>query len=1254
MIESAIISLNGTDRASKIETYATLSNLFRAFDNIPDRSVLFPRLPELFECILADVMRTSEEDTSTPDFPLNTKALKIAGFLLFDTDISAAIPAKFARSLIEHSLSRMEATKVTKATSTQYLWLWQTQRLPKTIMTAEVAERILLATVKADFPSLIINQERMSVFVRLLDQSRECMVKNVDAWLPGVINYLLDDNKVIRTAALRIALEAGKQLCKLPAVGRSVQNHLKSEVNGEPYIKVTSDRFRHIMSEAEGGIYVAHAWGAICTLSSSQNPEKSKTLMDWMHVLQIVFNSASTENKIMAQSAWVRMIHYFANNGDIVYRNKNLTYLTKPMARMLSQDIKVYDTVRMAAVNTVCSLLYALCKPSISSTQIDLVWSDVIDPVLNSMLESHQRESLQQRAVDILTALFQNKSLSPWTLDRLLENRVGSEKEIVNSDVRWIRANASKIGPTVTLALRSTASTESKLHLWSALQTAFRNASSKEIQISAETMDATAMICTTLRTLWKAPLPLVGSPSNKTREDISQRTAFVSDLILCTFEHFGTSSFTEKTLSFSDDCEVMPAQTPSQRSVLATDFGTGLKFIFGLFQSPAGDVVVGSDYADLLERITARAISTQKSLRKCMSLLAQCLSCITEQGTKLSSQSWAVLARIAGSRIQAEESKSIHNSPSSSASTETDDLWTISRDILEVGLRIHLSSIPEDWWRLFSTLVGAIRSRFGAVALQKIIIEPLSRALLTADCTELEYVQLLAEAMLFDPNAASATRDNRIENEPRNLESSSLLQLLKKCLCTLEPAWRKYKLSEDIFDFLKVVSGLLDMTTPAQACSVLAALSDGVTCWDTRVQEGAAPLFNSTLDLVRRSPHEALSVTTCSSFFQSCFESQDESIVAKAIVSWNETFGTRSRLSYPEDLVMSIRTKGFALGVLSLPTWPDQDPEVANGIVHHQDSNETKFTRLPPPKMEDLSSRKLVAQTTTRSSSVTIENKKRKRRDSQMTATTVSVESSPARAESPQAEITASLNGEAVKSVPTSSRKRQKRNSNKLPVRKSARRSSRISTISTINSDDVFEEAPDEQTFTLRKRDLRELSPQIQSDPISESSPSIYSRVRKPSSSQEPPAMDALWRSARFLSPTGNKASAVYQDDDLMVVVEDGNEGEMVLPAAEREDEQASPSRQRIVTVVNSDDLMQMQIQSHDEAEEEEVVGRLLLQQQQQESIDEDLFILQLQQYRTSLKGGRPITPGRREKIGRLMVELTKLSGEVTEAFFSA
>lgn len=1236
MIESIIQNLSGHDRASKLETYTTLSNLFRAFDNMPDRAQLLPRIAEIFRLIMADVLRMTEENPELPDVPLNTKALKVAGFMLFDTQIAAALPAKLARSLVEYSLVRMEAEHVSKSTSTQILWLWQTQHLPRTVLGPELAERMLLAAMKVDFPSIIINQERMSVLLRLLEQSKDKMIKHAEVWLPCVISCMLDENKQIRTAALRTALAAGKQLCRVPSVGRCVQNHLRSEVAGVPFIEVTSERFQSMMQEPEGGIYVAHAWGSICTLSSSQNPEKSKTLMAWMHVLQIVFNSSTTENKIMAQSVWVRMIHYFTNNGDVVYREKNLSYLMKPMSRMLSKDLKVYDTVRMAAVNSVCSLLYALMKPSLTHSQANLVWTEVVEPIISVMLEDFQKEAIQYRAIHILISLLEHNSLEPWTLERLLDGKVGSETEIMHFDPRWVRNNASRVTRIITIALQSGVAEDLKLRLWACLQNGLRTASAKEIQISAETMEATAALCNVFRTLWTAQLPAPEDAPRGERQGASERTAFVTNLILCSFEQFGPSYFTEKTLSFPDGLTITPAQTPSKEHPDTPLVGPGVKFLFNLFQNPVSAAVVGDEYINSLEKIMLAATAMQKSLRKCLALLLQCLSCISAEKSKVSVQSWKVLAEIAQKRINddiAKVNKPHHDTPP--VHVESDENWHITKELLIFGARIQHGGAYEEWCSLAGTLQIAGDMKLGSAETFRDLPEELSAILLESDCLRHEYVQQIMKMAKYP------------ESDPTWL-FRNVFCLISRTLVKIESTWKKYKLSEEILTYIADIADFLDQPPGKVGIEIMSDLCAAVSGFVVRSQEGTIVLVSSVLRLMQRSSAtDSLSLGIFASFIEACLESSDEAVLNHAVSFWNVTFGRQPIIEYPTSLVNIIQNRNLLIDQLSLPSWPVPD---LTTVKIQSDGIATTAADQPPPRMmkltrstekESISTRRhsrlsAASQASETSFNLDMTRKSepaapstkegsRKRKRSTRKSTDSSKQESPI--------SVSAVSGPPKKSVSSitpspAKRKRQKRS------RTSEHGSPAELPIDTDHfvNDDVFGVVKQE-VFTLKKRELRAMSPLIHSDPISESSPSIYSRIRQVPSSQERTTMEELRHSVRSLSPSEAAGIIVLEDDPEL-------SGLVQLMG---EDEITSPLRPKKIAM-NSDDIMQLQVQEN--------LGEEV--QNDEETTDEDLFILQLQQYRASLKQGEAITPRRRQKLGTLMKEITKLNGIVTEAYLDS
>lgn len=1248
MIEAAIQSLKGTDRASKLETYTVLSNLFRAFDNVPDRSELVRRTGELFELVLNDVSRGIEENHESPDVPLNTKALKVAGFMLFDQQIAAAVPAKLARVLLEQTLTRMEAERVTKSTSTQVLWLWQTQHLPRSTLAQELAERMLLAAMKVDLPSLIINQERMALLLRLLEQSRESMIKHADVWLPRVINCMLDANPAIRTAALRTALEAGKHLCKVPSVGRCLQNHLRSEVAGVPFIEITKDRFRGIIQEPEGGVFVAHAWGSICTLSSSQNPEKSKTLMDWMHVLQIVFNSPTTENKIMAQSAWVRMIHYFTNNGDIVYREKNLSYLTKPMSRMLSRELKVYDTVRMAAVNSVCSLLYALMKPSLSHNQATLVWDQVVAPVLTVMLEDFQKEAIQERAISILISLLEQKNVEPWALERLLNGKVGTESEIMHLDSRWVRNHASRVTHLVTVALHSAVTQKSKLQLWSSLQTSLKIASAKEVQISTVTMEATASLCNVFRAVWRAPMRPLGSPSRQSPEQALSKTAMVTELILSSFKQFGLSTFVEKQLLFSEDLHVTYTHAPNKVSSDNVLTGPGLKFLFLLFQSPSENVDLDDEYFASLRSIIRSAISTQKSMGKVQLLLNGCLDCIRLEKTKLSNNAWRILIEVAAERIALQSGSAATQSPGTAGSGIAEDCWCLAGNLLLFGARIQQGNAYKEWQRLSDCLLGLEQSQWALPPSALTIPNALAKALLDNDCIRQEYVSAILGLVMRAQAGSKPSPKALGQGQPGDTAFEQIIPLISRSLLKIHTSWRKYQFSEEVLQYIGTITKFLEAISNSVMPEVVAELFDPVIALMARSEEGTVSLARATIMLIQRCVrHDTTTLAMAAKFIAACLESKDYQIVDQAISSWNVSFGSQSRIEYPSSLVDTIEKKGFSIGQLKLPTWPKQDPEV---IQLSHDSKNHFSSQIPPPKMNKLSKvnqpENLSLRRASRLRSLPVPAGKESGNEEGLQITTVSEailrsadrgkkRKRAARKSSsvfdegtePICSRTQTPSSAASAQVPsTTRRKRQKRS--KTSEQGSP---SRIVTDADQSTMDHVFASDQQKTFTLKKRDSRGPSPQLHSDPISESSPSVYSRIHR-KSSQEGMTIETLRQFTRSLTP---------QNEGEIFVLEDKPDPNSI-PEPMSENETASPLRPKQEIDISSDELMRIQMENKGGIGFD--IG---------EVIDEELFLQQLRQYRSSLNQGRAISPGRRHNLATLMVEITKLNSEVADAYFS-
>ena len=1179
MLESAIITLRGSDRAAKFDVYATLLNLFRAFEDLPERVQLFPHLTELFSQILADITRMDPDDANKPDYTLNTKAMKVAGFLLFDSEISRKIPIPLARALLEHSLKRMEVSTVSKATASHHLWLWQTQRLPVGAISGVLAERMLAAALKADFPSVVINTERMGVILRLLEQASECMSRNVEAWLPQVVNNLLDSNKQIRDCALKASLEAGKSLCKVASVGRCMQNHLKRQVEGKSYIDWTTERFRSIMQEPNGGIYVAHAWGAICTLSSSQNPEKSKTLMDWMHVLSIVFNSPSTENKVMAQSAWVRMIHYFANNGTVIYRTKNLEYLLNPMQRMLDKDAKVYDTVRMAAINTVCALIYSVNRPGMEDDQATLIWDQVVQSSLHALLEQSHKDALKQKAIEMLIALLEVKGPVNWSLDRLLEAKAVGEQEITQFQPRWIRRNMAKLSNTMLAALSAAVPRELKLRLWSALLSSLQAASAKEVQILPEALESTAVLCKIFHKIWHTPIIPHGQPSSEAAEAAKQNFNLCIDLINRTLDTLGPSTFVATTTSLPGPCTSDTARIEVGRN--SSQAGTGFSYIFALFQKPASDVTIDTEYIDTLDRILSRIVASQKSSGKVLGLLSSCLSSCQPVKSYVPTQSWKILADIAHQQITMELKQYKANTTLGVIHSKLDSHYDPIRAILKFGIQVA-SSIPE-WESLARSFGELVLTYDNMTSLVSNVIEWLASSLRQADCFQMSYITVLLEMAAKPSLLVGQPVKSTCKDSGRLMRLPDFVAVISEGLQRMNRRWKFYKLSEDHNTFLELIAILLDDHEESSAAATMQALQCGLLPLADRVEEPAATqVCISYLNLLRKDGTYSQEALRDSTDFLTAGLNSGNALLRDAVKElWRDTFGKKQDLALTEELERSLglcdqqSLEKSTSDKMLRSSARDQTKSHDSGSLRSLSRRSSGFlANLPISNLDEVSSKP---------------TRKRKR----------SVSTNP--------------RGSCDHVQPLC-------NDEELPIDKpinSPRTDEQVSKRQCLEVDAESKELPETTVdLTLYKRDLAgPASPQLMSDPVSESSPSVMSRLRRGSYSASPfDDMAAMRHTARSLSPI--------------------------------ECNDRSPLPLEMPDIDDSDNLMELQITGNHHANTEAV-------QEDGEQDDEELFLLQLQQYRASLAGGKPITPRRRERIGRLMKELTHLGSEVTDLFFA-
>ncbi len=945
MIASAIQTLQGSDVHAKLETYNILSNLFKAFDQVPDRDDLSDRLDELFIAIMADLTMLSTEEAL--NLPLSQRALKLAGFILFDQDLSAKLNPKLGKEVMEFSLAKLEAANVPKGTATNWLWLWASQRFPRTVVTAEIAGRMLTVVGKTNYPSAVVATEKLSVISRLVDQQKDAMMRRVEEWLPYVVACLLDDGKKVREAALRCALEVGKIAHNVPHLGKAMQHLLRIESQDKPSMLARiTERFIAIMSLDGDGVFVAYAWGAITTLCSSQTPEKWQLLLPWMQILRPYFQTNNAKTKVAAQSSWIRMAHYFAVTNNIIFRPKNLALLQKPIVNLLGSNTRIPVTVRKAGTETALALIYMCMRPTITSEQTTILWTELIAPIIDLFLIS---PSTSEKAFHLLASLFEVKPLDTWHLDKVLERNIITENEIPAIDPKWLKNNFRVIQPLLEKVM-TVSDSDSRVTVWNALMKSLKLASSKEIQISAETMEVVAGVCTIVKRLWSADVATILYKSEKAT---ISKINMLEQMITCAFESLGYSAFVDRLLTYSNVDDPMPVRSPSKftsanknKQQEAFQTTSAITFILNIYLNPPKSTAVDSNAIDSLERLISRACLSQRSIRKAFHLLAECLRVIPNKKEEIPIQCWKVLADTAVKLINSDKDQTSGMSLEGSVQ-DSEDKGHIVLNLLTWGIRNHLSEPYEEWEMLLNACSVTNAEGYRSFCVGSHISEVLAQVFIRESCYSTKHLRLVL-------------RLARAVDEP----SQQFPNLIATLGLILDRCFMEGDMPLPWQPFLDEITSFVESATQKSIKQIIITLQDAVgnlisssaersqgvdqSDWDAGKR-----LYFACLKLVCSLPkHDSDDLDRLSTLFAAGFRCEEEMVVRQTLLSWNSSFGRAQDLVYPRKFAKIVAKIKSRFDIL-LPSWKDEFAEIED-VSQDLDSSENPRTKESQTSLQEL------------------------------------------------------------------------------------------------------------------------------------------------------------------------------------------------------------------------------------------------------------------------------------------------------------
>ncbi|KAG5437242.1 hypothetical protein PCANB_001035 [Pneumocystis canis] len=936
LLTSAKPILAGNHRAKKIETYLSFSIFLRSYETISDKALLFQYIPELIQCIKRDAILIQFSDIG--DYQMASNAFKVLGYLVSQQEISEIFNPNDAKFFIEYSISALENPSLTKTSAAIHLWFLSVQKLSSTVITPEIADKIISACLKISFPSITISQEKMNVLIRIMNQRPQIFIRRALDWIFILHTCLIDTSRPIREKALQYALEIEKTLHGEPEIGLAIINNMKEKFQGKLMMDVFFERFQEIIKEDGDGIFVAHSWGVLVTIIGASVLLRWNKLNIWLKIIQLCFNHRDISTKIAAQIAWIRLIYVFT--ASFRFQSippKRLILLSQPMQLILNSKSAV-SPIKKSAIKTVCALLYSTLRPEIPIKDITVVWEKVIFPLFNGMMKSDEHGAFN--GSKILASLFDVEKVKPWREDRLMDNSYIEPSEIPTINSKWIRSNVSILMPAIETILTCTMiSKEVKLSVWKNFNKSINFAGNKEIKISFEAMDAVTKICELLKRFWFSPIQQNSSIEKEESTSDIHINLFV-ELVSISFKTIGHMYFINKLCIIENEV-LIPIQTTNSKSSLNQEnILTPMAFLFRLFLNPFPHASINKRYIDAISDIISDiTLSHSRDVWK-IDILLECLSVFDyTKDLNLQLQIWKLFAELSKKFfIESKQFLQVSSFNSTLENKETTKQCNGVFKILEWGIRSQINCLP-DWETLFNVFYQTVENILGITETGYKIIESFAESLLqeSPDTNRNVYniSRIIIKKVKFplpDNTLKTNLSVSHLETTKTSKKTISF-ENLNVLISNLLAFSYKHDPDEFILAFIQSVSSYIEIIPIYEIVQSLQCIQGGLSLWISDEKEllkkGSKETFNTIkelwsivlLKLKGLDSHESSLLHSLSLLLESGFKSKNHSILSSTIEIWNETFGKQTVLDYPFEIIQ-IMEPLYKMFKILLPSFP--------------------------------------------------------------------------------------------------------------------------------------------------------------------------------------------------------------------------------------------------------------------------------------------------------------------------------------------
>jgi len=730
MLRSTSIHLASHSRSARLDAYSTLLACLSAYDNVPEAQELVERVSEITGQIRRDIS-TKREDDDILDTQLITQALKLLTVLLCSPSTANSLEEDFCSFIVEQAVMSIEDEKSSKILVSHYMHLLERQKFGPKIMTADRANRVITAVdgVTNRIKGNRVVGQRLMIYQRLLTQSKPVMASRTASWMDDLISGMMSTIKDTRTRAIAFGVEAGLRLGSTGSVSQTcIDIFNRKSPEGRKVVEFVSDRLIEMSNSKEDGPHVPQIWAvAILFLRSRRRQlECWEHLKAWLGIIQRCFNSSEAPTKFQANVAWDRLI--FAVNLDIS--------TSESMTRMLRQAImsqlerKTIETkanynfrqAKQIARSSYCLLLYYAFRPSASHAQLNHFWELYVADMIPKCFVGSKAEI--DHACDILTALLSNNG-QPKMWDENRANRLAAVKpdDLPCLDPKWIRSKISSITAVYDKLLavaewKPERGREAPIVLtWRSVMLALANASSKEVKVSMELMNAVAQVVNQIKSM-------LGQGNNEASTILTYQKADI--LLEEAVSKIGVIPFMERRLSLTTKNTFEAAsETPSNRvRVQIGTLNSPAKHLLNLILSTKSNHDSPA-YVNLVR--SAMRIGFQLNSRRSQIDVLRNLARLLPSGhTDFPLEAKSVLWR-----LLVDSTSLALGLPSTSDTRDGSPQYPGHEyreavKILESGLQLRSPSAPSIWRKLSDSITETIGQEIGLGGVILLVIEPIA------------------------------------------------------------------------------------------------------------------------------------------------------------------------------------------------------------------------------------------------------------------------------------------------------------------------------------------------------------------------------------------------------------------------------------------------------------------------------------------------------------------------------------------------